>query len=271
MIDMIEDQWQKMNEATQILDRPQFLMPDVCAITGATSKALEHFLNPKREMVRLMGSHVNPGTGKRRMFTGEQVLMIAAAYAMNKIGFPQRWSIPMSETVARRAKHRLIGLARETGFTILTYPMANGDWAVTNVYLEREDEPKLPVAVQVLDADRLIDETLSQLRAIAADEEMPDFSVPDPEPEPNPYSPKSNFFRAWEKDESDRWVYVGLDFEETEMLLKDRGSRVVGDDLEIVTAHMPRERDPEKRALLEELYQRHEEERLKRCGFEMEE
>jgi hypothetical protein len=226
--------FRKLKEAHQILDEPQFIVSDVCEITGATPKAIEHFVDPKRGLVHLVGDWVNPGTGKRRRFTGDQVLMIAAAYAVSRIGFPQRWSVQISDIVARRATGRINGLATNTEMTLLTYPLKNGDWAFEAIYRETDKEPTLPLAVMALDVDRLIDETLTQLLAIVNNEAIPDFSFPDPEIEPSPYSPKSNFFRSWEKSPSGRWVYVGLTEEETDEMLEIKGCEIQGDDLVIV-------------------------------------
>ena len=257
-----EAHWNRMNEAVQIWDEPQFTVLEVCKITGATAKALEHFLTPSRGMVRLMGSHVNPGTGKRRIFTGKQVLMIAAAYAMNKIGFPQRWSIALTDTVALRAINRSIGLSQGTEMNILTYPMQDGDWAVKTVYRETTETPRLPVAVQALDVDRLIDEVRAQLAAIITGEDIPDFTVPDVEPEPNPYSPKSNFFKMWTKDEAGNWLLVGLTLEETREYMTGRGMKLVGDDLEYFEA----ERDHRNLDRAVELDNKHEAARARVIG-----
>ena len=252
--------FRKLDEAHQILDEPQFLVPEVCQITGATPKALEHFLDPKRGMVRLMGDWVNPGTGKRRRFTGQQVLMIAAAYAVNRIGFPQRWTILLSEQVAQRASGRISGLAINTEMVLLNYPGKNGDWAFKAVYKETVEEPRLPLAVLALDVDRLIDETLTQLMAIVNGEEIPDFSIPDIEPEPSPYSPKSNFFKAWEKDETGAWRYVGLTLEETRALMAHEGWTLDGDDL----VDIPTKKNPDYK-LIEALRNRHETARIIAC------
>lgn len=225
-----ETHLQKMTEASQIWEKPQFTVAEVCKITGATPKALEHFLNPARGMVRLMGEWVNPGTGKRRMFNGAQVLQIAAAYAMKDIGFPQRWSIPLSDTVARRAKSRAIGLNTQTDMSIITYPMSNGDWAVVPIYREMTEEPKLPVAVQVLDVDRLIDQVQAQLTAIVAGEDIPSFTIPDIEPEPNWVGPNGGL-RAWKKDEAGNWLLKGLTLEETREYMALQGWRLEGEEL----------------------------------------
>lgn len=235
MREMIEDLPMQMVEANRIWTHPQFLVSDVCKITGTTPKALEHFVNPKRDLVRLIGRHVNPGTGRRRVFTGGQVLMIAAAYAMTRIGFPQRWVRTLADDVERRALFRAMpGGDGKTGMMIATYPMNSGDdWAVTRLFNEMEKEPELPVAVHLLDVDRLIDQVTAQLTAMIEDEEVPDFSVPDPKPEPNWFGPNGGN-RSWEKSESGRWVYVGLTEEETDEMLEMQGSEIQGDELVIV-------------------------------------
>ena len=230
MTDEARADLERLNEASQIWDKPQFTVAEVCKITGATPKALEHFLNPAREMVRLMGDWVNPGTGKRRIFTGSQVLQIAAAYTMNAIGFPQRWSIALTDTVALRAKQRSMGLALQSNKSVITYPMSNGDWAVVPVYHEMTKEPILPVAVQVLDVDRLIDQVLGQLQAIVAGEDIPDFTIPDILPEPNWFGPKGGQ-HAWKMDEAGNWSLNGLTLEETREYMGLRGWRLDGDNL----------------------------------------
>jgi hypothetical protein len=224
------EHFQKLTEASQIWDKPQFTVAEVCKITGATPKALEHFLTPSRGMVRLMGDWVNPGTGKRRIFTGGQVLQIAAAYVMKDIGFPQRCSIGLAEQVARRAKARTIGLAVQTEMSIITYPMPNGDWASIPIYREMTAEPNLPVAVQVLDVDRLIDQVLLQLQAIVAGDDIPDFTVPDIVPEPNWFGPNGGQ-RAWNKDDAGNWLLNGLTLEETREYMELHGLRLEGDEL----------------------------------------
>ena len=231
MIDDPEKHFQRLHEATQIWDKPQFTVAEVCKITGTTPKALEHFLNPARGLVRLMGDWVNPGTGKRRIFTGAQVLQIAAAYTMNHIGFPQRWSIGLTEHVARRANARTIGLAVHTELSIVTYPMSNGDWALIPIYKEMTQEPKLPVAVHVLDVDQLIDQVLQQLLAVVAGEDIPDFTVPDIKPEPDWFGPNGGL-NAWEQDTAGNWLFVGLTLDETRELMSLKGIRLNGEKLE---------------------------------------
>ena len=252
------------SDTKQILTHPQFLVADVCGITGATPKALEHFVNPKRGLVRLVGAHANPGTGRRRVFTGGQVLMIAAAYAMTRIGFPQRYSMVLADMVERRALNSAAGIAFQSKLTIQSYPMSNGDWACVPLYPERKDPPKSPVAVHTLDVDRLIEEVIAQLRAIVADEEVPDFTVPDPDVAPDYYGPESNTLLAWEPSENGGWRFVGLTDEETTKLLRYRGLALDGDAL--IDIGEPRDSDAD--ALKRELYlaEKHEIARLKLCA-----
>lgn len=83
---------------------------------------------------------------------------------------------------------------------------------------------------------------------------------------PNPYGPVENFFRAWGRDAADRWVYVGLNHDETQELLRLQGAALEGNDLTIVnpfTHHGPDEQD---RYL--ELHEKHEIARLQLCARE---
>jgi hypothetical protein len=261
----MNDEISNMIEATRIWTHPQFLVADVCKITRTTPKALEHFVNPKRDLVRLVGSHVNPGTGRRRVFNGGQVLMIAAAFAMTRIGFPQRWVRSLADAVERHAINRSNpGGGFQTGLMIATYPMNEGDdWAVVYISHEMKKQPELPVAYHLLNVDGLIDQVTAQLTAMIEDEDVPDFTVADPKPEPNWWGPNGGN-RSWEKSPSGRWVYVGLTEEETDELLDIQGCEIQGDELVIVSE----ERRGGERFL--ELHDKHERERLKSCGMDLE-
>lgn len=87
-------------------------------------------------------------------------------------------------------------------------------------------------------------------------------------PTPNPYSPRENFFRAWDKDDQGRWIYVGLDHDETQELLRLSGSALFGDELVIVTADIDRGSIEDTDRYLA-LHDRHEIARLQRLGREM--
>jgi DNA-binding transcriptional MerR regulator len=147
----------------RIWTHPQFLVSDVCKITGITPKALEHFVSPKRDLVRLIGPHVNPGKGRRRIFSGGQVLMIAAAYAMTSIGFPQRKVRVITDIVFDRAMLREKDISNDqSNFMIGAIPVGD-DWRVVLLHNETVDRSTLPVSIQSLDVDRLIDQVKAQL------------------------------------------------------------------------------------------------------------
>lgn len=82
----------------------------------------------------------------------------------------------------------------------------------------------------------------------------------------NPYSPSENFFRAWGKDAEGRWVYVGLDHDETQELLRLQGSALDGDEL-LITGPVSGDPDDSDRYL--ELHDRHELVRLQLCAREV--
>lgn len=87
-------------------------------------------------------------------------------------------------------------------------------------------------------------------------------------PAPNPYSPRENFFRAWDKDDQGRWIYVGLDHDETQELLRLSGSALFGDELVIVTPDRGTDSIEDTDRYLA-LYERHEVTRLQRLAREM--
>lgn len=81
---------------------------------------------------------------------------------------------------------------------------------------------------------------------------------------PNPYSPRENFFLAWGKDAQGRWVYVGLDHDETWELLRLQGSALDGDELVIVNPGRGTE-SPEEGDRYLKLHDKHEAVRQQLC------
>lgn len=78
----------------------------------------------------------------------------------------------------------------------------------------------------------------------------------------NPYSPSENFFLAWGKDEQGRWIYVGLDHDETQELMRLQGVALDGDEVVIIS--WDRDHDQGERYL--ELHHKHEAVRLELCA-----
>lgn len=248
-------EWRKLREATDILDEPQFTRHDVLQVTRLSEPQLKNTLD--RDLVRLRSDH-NPGSGRRRMFTGGDILKIVVAHTMSAIGFPMKWSYLVADDIETRASSRLIGLATEKNYGFITYPMSNGDWARIPIHADLLEPPESPVAYQVVEVDRLIDQVIAKLRALIDDAPLPDFATAEPTIEPSPYSPENDFFRMWAKDDLGRNVRVGLTFEESQELAKLEALSL--------TEH-GRSRDDGERYL--ELHDRHELARFARMGIEM--
>ena len=229
-----EDHWQELNEIGGFWDRRQFTVADVCGIASTSPKALEHFVDPKRDLVSLDEGATNPGKGRRRLFSASEVLKINAAFTMSQVGFPQRWSRILTEEVSRRALLMDVGLSEKTEMVLATYPIGESDWGFTAIYKEDTKEPHLPMAVLVLQADMLIEQTKAQLQAIIEGSEMPAYKFQPTPPPDNPFGPKSNFMKLWEKDASGAWKYVGLTLAETQELMEIEGVVLDGDDLKHV-------------------------------------
>jgi len=217
-----------MNEHpySPLLDEPQFSRDDVFNVCGISSGVLKGILD--RKQVLLATEH-NPGTGRRRMFTGSDVLKINTAVTAGTINFPLRWAYLLADQVVTRANTRRSALGEpEHRLKYAFYPAKDGeDWAIVAV---RDDEPvaPLPIAVQLLDVDRLIDETLAKLNAIVDEQPIPSFEIPEVA-STDPWAPENDFFHAWGLDDQGRRCLVGLTHEETgeylnlqDLWIKDR-------------------------------------------------
>lgn len=210
-----DDAPQNFIERYSILNERQFTSADVCEVVGINAKQLEHAIDPKRSILTLSTHEEARIKGKRRLFTGSDCLKINALFVANAIGFPQRYASTLAEDISRRAANRLSGLDTTPNLAIAAWRMKNGDWVRQPLHSAASDEPKLPLAFQLIAVDELIDQTLKKLDAVIADVEIPIFDVPDPVPELSLHSPENDFFQAWTKDEQGRNVRIGLTYEET--------------------------------------------------------
>jgi hypothetical protein len=208
---MIRDFDAGFHDRTRILSADQFSRRDVIELTGLTDSQLKNTLD--RDLVQLTSRH-NPGSGRRRMFTGGDILKIVVAHTMSAIGFPMKWSYLIANDVERRASNSLIGAAKLDGLKVASYPQEDGDWARVEIRPGDPDPAPLPIAYQILEVDRIINETLAKLRALIAEQPVPSFKVPDIKAA-DPFSPENDFFKRWDADAQGRRVLVGLSFEET--------------------------------------------------------
>lgn len=244
-----------------LLMAQQFTSADVLAVTGLSSGQLKGILD--RNQITLSANH-NPGTGRRRMFTGQDLIALSATHAASRIGFPLRWGNVLAQQFLAHARRMRIeaGLGIQMPpYALACYPADQGeDWAFVPV-IAGKLQGEVPTSYQFLDMTREIDQTLAKLTAIVGDEAVPAFAAPQPPEHPNDYyAPRSNFFRTWEKDPTGVWRYVGLTIEETAMMMKDQGVSLNGDDIVYVDKIRNIDRD-----LMMELSERHEEARLAAC------
>ena len=190
-----------------LLDDRQFLSTDVCNVLGINLKQLEHAIDPNRSIVSLRIHNEQRLQGKRRVFCGEDVLKIGTVFATNPTGFPQKFAHTLADDVARRASIKGTPLDQTPELTIISWPMANGDWARATCYDGIETKPRIPVAGIYFEVDRFIDETIAKLKAVADEQPLPDFTVPDPVADASLLSPENDFFRLWAKDDQGRDSY----------------------------------------------------------------
>jgi hypothetical protein len=150
-----------------LLKDPQFTMAEVASVAGITETQLKGVLDRKEVVL----SRHSPGSGRRRLASGGEVLEIATTFTVNEIGYPQKWAWVLAEHVRRRAMFRRAGCdvnAHRGALCIASYPLPDGDWQHIEIWAN-EPRPALPISYQVLEVDRLIDETIAKLEALVED------------------------------------------------------------------------------------------------------
>lgn len=243
-----------------LLNAQQFTAADVLSVSGLSAGQLKGMLD--RNQINLSANH-NPGTGRRRMFTGKDILALTVVHAVGKIGFPLRWGNVLAMQVAGEASRLNYGIATERKFGLAFYPAESGeDWAFVPI-VNGIAVADLPTAYQVLDVTREITQTMTKLQAIIDEQPVPEYIPPQPPTHhQNDFAPRSNFMKLWEKDEGGFWRYVGLTLDETRILMEDEGVGLDGDDLVYFERKKNRNCD-----LITELTDRRETARLLACGF----
>lgn len=255
------DAFNMSNMLPPLLTSQQFTAADVLSVSGLTSGQLKGILD--RNQITLSQNH-NPGTGRRRMFTGQDIIALSAVRVTGLIGFPLRWGNVLARFVTGHAilmHHAQVFSAPPPELMLAFYPSADGeDWAFVSINENTEAEA-LPTAFQMLDVNREVAQVMAKLQAIIDDQPLPEFVPPQPPKNPdNPFAPRSNFMKLWEKDASGAWRYVGLTLEETKVLMADEGIGLDGDDLTYSEGFRN-----DDRQLIAELSERRELARLRAC------
>lgn len=213
-----------------ILDAPQFARADVLAVTGLTPAALKNTLD--RNLVCLPERH-NPGTGRRRLFSGADILKIAAAHTLSGVGVPMRMLEEFSNIIVGRARITVAApaAASAAGGALILFPLGDGtDWQIIVAGAETSDGD-VPAAFVVLNMDQLIKETLRKIEAVIADEPVPDFS-------PKPQNTNSRDPFKYEEDGS----LAGLTAEETAEYYKLRAIEMISPESPDAPNLSPQER-----------------------------
>jgi hypothetical protein len=204
-----------MSYARHPLEIAQYLTEDAARIAGASPKAVALLIAPGSGALRLSSRNANPGTGRRRLFTGFDVLAIAAAFAATNIGFPQRWTGILADNVVTRAKFRLAGLGMVEQFAVFGWPIpGSDDWARAETWRGGPDL-ELPEAFHVLRVDALIDRVIRQLDAIIDEKPFPEIVTPVPDID----RPRM-LAGMWQRDAQGRHMLAGLTHNETKEIAK---------------------------------------------------
>lgn len=139
-----------------LLNVAQFTADDVRAISGLTSGQLKGILD--RNQITLTTRH-NPGTGRRRMFTGLDAVAFTAAKVASDAGLPHRWSDVLATIIKGDAtRMRLDGLegVQTPAKRLAFFPNEAGDdWG----FQPFEDAPRhesLPACYHVINVTFLV-------------------------------------------------------------------------------------------------------------------
>jgi hypothetical protein len=159
-------------------DTGQFTRPQAAAITGLTDGQLKGILD--RKLVKL-ASH-NPGSGHSRLFSISDLIKIAVANAMARIGVPMRTLANCAESVDDEAR-LLFRRGPVTSYAtrdhwkedlptggshLMLYPAKgrDGPWTVDSRFLDSEDDPlgwERPTCYVLLNTDEVILQTLARI------------------------------------------------------------------------------------------------------------
>ena len=167
------------------LDRPRFTRPQAAAITGLSDGQLKGILD--RRLVRLR-TH-NPGSGRSRLFSLSNLVGIAVARSMARVGVPMRLFSECAAEVEdslrslfdrNRGQSIVVTLPRNVrkeepptfGRHLMLYPgPRDGEWLVKTMFIDDQNhmlDPK-PWSFVLLDIDELILETLRNAASYIAD------------------------------------------------------------------------------------------------------
>jgi hypothetical protein len=151
------------------------------------------------------------------------LVKLCVARVMSDLRLPLRQVSDVVDAVSRRVGTRL-SFVDDGHLWLAMYPVSRNDWRIVKCW-EDISKYELPLAVQLLDVDQLIDETLAKLQAVVSGWPMPDFdAIPHESNEGRRSVGSDDFYVRWTKDADGRRCLVGLSADETDELreIKDR-------------------------------------------------
>lgn len=196
-----------------ILDDRQFTNDDVVAVTMLSPTQLHNWVS--RGWVKLRDGH-SPGKGRRRLFTGREVIAIELAQAFAPYSLVQVASqmIECTGWVTSRAVELLTIEGGTLGRWIRVIPIED-DWLYVPDTAPASDMPTANYAYLTVQIDRLIIGTLERLALLVDGQAVPPKDMPKPPTKEDIRKETEDFFGIWDTDSEGRKVRTGLTYEET--------------------------------------------------------
>ena len=199
---------------TPIIDDAQFTNDDVLSVTGISRTQLHNWVS--RGWVKLKADQ-NPGRGKRRLYTGEDVIAIEVANALQPFGL-----LHVGEQFMRTRKipvriHRILTDPRvipDYGILICPTPEDIMYIPVGSEVTEQEEPPCYGVVG--LDVDSLIIGTLERLQMVINGQDVPSKEFPKPPTSEEVETEFLEFQMKLDTDDRGQRIFVGLTYEETQ-------------------------------------------------------
>jgi len=153
-------------QAHSILELPRFTRQDVAAITGVADHQLHNWIS--RRWLTLSGEQ-NPGKGRRRHFTGGDILTIAFGLELQPFGMMQVADLlSRTQQMPKRAYRMLFDPAFTCGRAVAVVPSPEGEgWLYVPYGPGTARLGHDFRAAVIVDVDRLILETLERMAAVA--------------------------------------------------------------------------------------------------------
>lgn len=194
-----------------LLDVPQFTNSNVQLIAEVSQAQLHNWTS--RGWINLSGD-ANPGKGRRRFYTGEDVLAVRFAAEMAPFGMIQVAKQVNQSTgwLKVRSFDLAMGVAHDLGRKLYVIPLEN-DWLYIHDIIAL---PEVCPVYLTVELDLLIIQTLERLALVVDEEEIQSLGKPAPPTAEETQTEIEEFYSVWTTDHEGRRVHSGLTFEESQ-------------------------------------------------------